>query len=178
MDCDSPACRRAAPKHAERLPLEIRLGQHLVNATSRHTRWAERFDGGIGDMATWRQGQQGEQGLKPSRDRPEMSSSASMWARRPPQCPVSPVSGPFAGFFRSLASPTSRSRQVRCLEARVRQRLLMAAGRPREDATQWMLHLAQQSSKTQSQVRTALLPASGALRAPARDPNRTSDRQD
>jgi hypothetical protein len=66
MDCDAPACRRAAPKHAERLPLEIRLGLHLVNATSRHTRWAERFDGGIGDIATSRHGGRASKGSEGS----------------------------------------------------------------------------------------------------------------
>ena len=62
-------------------------------------------------------------------------------------------------------------RQVSRRNAVGRECSLMAAGRPREDATQWLLHLAQQSSKPQSQVWAALLPASGALRAPAGDPN-------
>jgi TolB-like protein/DNA-binding winged helix-turn-helix (wHTH) protein/cytochrome c-type biogenesis protein CcmH/NrfG len=35
----------------DRIDTEIRLSLQLVDATSGHTLWAERFDGGIGDMA-------------------------------------------------------------------------------------------------------------------------------
>jgi len=51
----------------------------------------------------------------------------------------------------------------------------MADGRLREDAAQWLLRFAQQSSKPQSQVCAALLPASGERRASAGDPKLPHD---
>ncbi len=51
-----------------------------------------------------------------------------------------------------LVGGQHRRLQLCCPEATRRQRPLLAAGRPPVDATQWLLRLAQQSSKPQRQV--------------------------